>query len=142
MEQIYETIEQLMDMIHYLKELACVSFLVQGKEKLAKIVLTFEVIIRKRQNDDFPNKEMDGNENPYRFSYGTPLQLWTPMNPIPSIWQEMMAMIDELPNKIDYIKECASVGFLLPEKEKLVEIVITLEKIINEKQKMKINNNM
>ena len=142
MEQMYETIKQLPEMINYIKELACVSFLVQEKKKLVEIVLSLEEIISERQNDDLQNKEMDGGDIiPDRFRCGVAPQLWTPTNPMLLICDEMKETIKKLPNEINYIKECASVGFLVWEKEKLAEIVVTLEKIIDKKQKEKNNNN-
>ena len=50
MKQIDELIKKLPHMIHYIEQWACVSFLVQQKEELAKIVLTFEEIIMKKGN--------------------------------------------------------------------------------------------
>ena len=74
--------------------------------------------------------------------YGPPVHFWTPMNPISSICDEMKETIKKLPDKIDYIKEYVPVDFLIDKKKKLVGIVITLEEIIDKRQKEKVNNNM
>ena len=139
---IDESIKKRPHMIHYIEQWACVSFLVWQKEALAKIVLTFEEIIMEKETKDLENNQMNGTDIPNRTMYDTPVHFSTPMDPISSICNEMKEIIKKLLDKIDYIKEYAPVDFLIDEKKKLAEIVITLEEIIDKRQKEKINNNM
>ena len=86
--------------------------------------------------------KMNGTNIPHRITSGTPVCFWTPTNPVSSICDKMKETIEMLPDKINYIKESMCVDFLMDKKEKLAKIVITLEEIINKRQKEKINNNM
>ena len=100
-----------------------------------KIVLTFEEIIMKKETKDLENNKMNRTDIPNGTMYGTPVCFSTPMDPISSVCNKMKETIKKLLDKIDYIKEYAPVDFLIDEKKKLVEIVITLEEIINKRQK-------
>ena len=95
-----------------------------------------------KETKDLENNQMNGTDIPNRTMYDTPVHFSTPMDPISSICNEMKEIIKKLLDKIDYIKEYAPVDFLIDEKKKLAEIVITLEEIIDKRQKEKINNNM
>ena len=156
MNMIDETTKKLPHMIDCIEQLACISFLMQQKKELVKIVLTLEEIITKKETEHLENNKMDGTDIPNGTTHGPPVHFSMPIDPILSTCNEMNEMIEKLKNsmasicnemnemiekfegKIDYIKKYASLDFFIDKKKKLAEIVITLEEIINKRQKEKL----